>query len=163
MVMAELKGLLKTYKGLISDERLKVRQEERIACDVGQVRLLFWIPEEYVLVYHVEEEGLVHAVPLTIWTELTTTTLRIRISSIDGYKVLSPLPFCVYLRKEILEEESIPIYVVRKDTVEKVLKAVDRSPLGSGVYREFVELVWKRYSGLTLGSILATHIQREGG
>ncbi|WP_333785231.1 hypothetical protein [Thermocrinis sp.] len=163
--LEELKISLRMYKSCLGDGKFKVKEEKRVPVEVGQVRVLFWIPEEYVLVYHVEEEGLVHAVPLTIWTDLTTTSLRIRLrSSLDNSpKTLAPLPFDVYLRREVLEEESLPIYIVRKDTVEKVLRAVERAPVRTAIKPswEFVKLVWKRYGELTLGSILATHIQRE--
>jgi len=163
--LEELKISLRMYKSSLGDEKLKVKEDKRVSVAVGQVRVLFWMPEEYVLIFHIEEEGLVHAVPLTIWTDLTTTSLRIHlISSLDKTrKILAPLPFYAYLRKEVLEEESFPIYIVRQDTIEKVLKEVERAPTWSSIKpkREFIKLVWKRYSELTLGSILATHIQRE--
>jgi len=159
----ELKTLLKFYKSSLGDEKLKVKEDKKVPVEVGQVRVLFWMPEEYILIFHVEEEGLVHAVPLTIWTDLTTCLLKIHLISNKTCKALAPLPFFIYLRKEVLEEESFPIYIVRKDTIEKVLKAVERAPVWSAVKPkwEFIKLVWKRYSGLTFGSILATHIQRE--
>ena len=161
----ELKTLLKFYKSSLGDEKYAVKEEKRVPVEVGQVRVLFWMPEEYILIFHVEEEGLVHAVPLTIWTDLTTCLLKIHlISGLDKTrKTLAPLPFYVYLRKEVLEEESFPIYTVRKDTIEKVLKAVERAPVWSSIKPkwEFIKLVLKRYSGLTFGSIFATHIQRE--
>jgi len=161
----DLAVLFRFYMRSVGDEKLKVKEDKRVPVAAGQVRVLFWMPEEYVLIFHIEEEGLVHAVPLTIWTDLTTSSLKIHlISGLDKTrKILAPLPFYVYLRKEVLEEESYPIYTVRKDTIEKVLKVVERAPTWSSIKpkREFIKLVWKRYSGLTLGSILTTHLQRE--
>jgi len=60
------------------------------------------MPEEYVLIFHVEEDGLVHAVPLTEWVSLTTCSIRIHIR----HYTFAPLPFIVYLRKELLEERN---------------------------------------------------------
>jgi len=53
--------------------------------------------------------------------------------------------------------------VVRQETIEKVLRAVDRSPTWSAIRpkREFLKLVWKRYEDITLSSLFYTHIQRE--
>ena len=156
----EKEKLLKLYKSLVSNEKFKVKEEKRVPVEVGQVRVLFWVPEEYVLVYDVEESGLVHAVPLTIWTDLTTTSLRIRLrSSLDNsQKTLAPLPFYVYLRREVLEQESLPIYIVREDTVEKVLRALERAPVRTAIKPSwrFIKLVWRRYYDLMIASILYT-------
>jgi hypothetical protein len=155
----ELKMSLKLYKGSLGEERLKVKEDKRQPVEIGQVRVLFWMPNEYVLIYHIEDEGLVHAVPLTVWVSLTTCSLRLHIKD----RIFAPLPFVVYLRKEILEQESYPIAVVRQETIEKVLRAVDRSPTWSAIKpkREFLKLVWKRYEDITLSSLFYTHIQRE--
>jgi hypothetical protein len=155
----ELKMSLKLYKESLGEERLKVKEDKRQPVEIGQVRVLFWMPNEYVLIYHIEDEGLVHAVPLTVWVSLTTCSLRLHIKD----RIFAPLPFVVYLRKEILEQESYPIAVVRQETIEKVLRAVDRSPTWSAIKpkREFLKLVWKRYEDITLSSLFYTHIQRE--
>uniref|UniRef100_A0A7C5X1M4 Uncharacterized protein n=1 Tax=Thermocrinis ruber TaxID=75906 RepID=A0A7C5X1M4_9AQUI len=158
----QLKLSLKLYKESLGEERLKVRADKRVSPEVGQIRVLFWMPNEYVLVFHVEEDsGLVHAVPLTEWVSLTTCTLRVHVRNYTW----APLPFVVYLRKEVLEEESYPIALVRPETIEKVLRDVDRSPTWSAwrPVREFLKLVWKRYEGLTLGSLLYTQDLREKG
>ena len=155
----ELKMSLKLYKESLGEERLKVKEDKRQPVEIGQVRVLFWMPNEYVLIYHIEDEGLVHAVPLTVWVSLTTCSLRLHIKD----RIFAPLPFVVYLRKEILEQESYPIAMVRQETIEKVLRAVDRSPTWSAIKpkREFLKLVWKRYEDITLSSLFYTHIQRE--
>jgi hypothetical protein len=155
----ELKASLKFYKDSLGTERLKVKQSARVPVQVGQIRVLFWMPEEYVLIFHIEDEGLVHAVPLTVWVSLTTCSLRLHIKN----RIFAPLPFLVYIRKEILEQESYPIAVVRQETIEKVLRAVHRSPTWSAIkpIRDFLKLVWKRYEDITLSSLFYTHIQRE--
>ncbi|MFZ8788036.1 MAG: hypothetical protein ACO2O3_21625, partial [Thermocrinis sp.] len=64
--MEQLKMSLKLYKDSLGDEVLTVREEMRTSPKVGEVRVVFLMPEEYVLITHVEEDGLVHAVPLTV-------------------------------------------------------------------------------------------------
>ncbi len=157
----QLKASLRLYKESLGDERLKVRADRRVSPEVGQIRVLFWMPEEYVLIYHIEDDGLVHAVPLTEWVSLTTCSLRLHVR----HYTWAPLPFVVYLRKEVLEEESYPIALVRPETIEAVLRSVDRSPTWSAwrPVREFLKLVWKRYEELTLGSLFYTHDLREKG
>jgi hypothetical protein len=155
----QLKMSLKLYKDSLGEERLKVREDKRLPVEVGQIRIFFWMPNEYVLIYHVEDDGLVHAVPLTEWVSLTTCSLRVHVRNYTW----APLPFHVYLRKEVVEEESYPIALVRPETVEAVLRSVERSPTWSAwrPKREFLRLVWKRWEGLTLGSLFYTHDLRE--
>jgi hypothetical protein len=161
----ELKLSLKLYKDSLGPERYKVKPSARVPVEVGQIRVLFWTPNEYVLVYHIEDDGLVHAVPLTVWVSLTTCSTKIYLPEyVEGFpKLYAPLPFHVYIRKEILEEEGVPVYKVRPDTIEKVLKDVDMSPTWSAIkpIRDFLKLVWKRYEDITLSSLFYTHIQRE--
>jgi hypothetical protein len=73
------------------------------------------------------------------------------------------LPFIAYLRKELLEQESYPIAIVRPETIQKVLKDVETSPTWSAIkpIRDFLKLVWKRYEDITLGSLFYTHTLRE--
>jgi len=162
----ELKMSLKLYKDSLGPERYKVKQSARVPVEVGQLRNLFWSPNEYVLVYHIEDEGLVHAVPLTVWVSLTTCSVKIHLPEyVKGFpKLYAPLPFHVYIRKEILEEEGIPVYKVRPENIEKVLRDVDRSPTWSAIkpIRDFLKLVWKRYEDLTLSSLFYTHGLKEG-
>jgi len=157
----ELKASLKNYKEALGPERLKVRADRRVSPEVGQIRVFFWSPNEYVLIFHVEDDGLVHAVPLTEWVSLTTCSLRVHVRNYTW----APLPFVVYLRKEVLEEESYPLALVRPETIQKVLRAVDRSPTWSAwrPVREFLNIVWKRWEELTLGSLFHTHDLREKG
>jgi hypothetical protein len=162
----ELKMSLKLYKDSLGSERYKVKPEKRVPVEVGQLRNLFWSPNEYVLVYHIEEDGLVHAVPLTVWVSLTTCSTKIYLPEyVKGFpKLYAPLPFHVYIRREILEEEGIPVYKIKPENIEKVLRNVDRSPTWSAIkpIRDFLKLVWKRYEDLTLSSLFYTHGLREG-
>jgi len=81
----ELKASLKNYKEALGPERLKVKESARVPVQVGQIRVLFWMPNEYVLIYHIEDEGLVHAVPLTEWVSLTTCSLRLHVRTTPGH------------------------------------------------------------------------------
>jgi hypothetical protein len=157
----ELKASLKNYKEALGPERLKVRADRRVSPEVGQIRVFFWSPNEYVLVFKVEDDGLVHAVPLTEWVSLTTCSLRVHVRNYTW----APLPFIVYLRREVVEEESYPLALVRPETVQAVLRSVDRSPTWSAwrPVREFLRLNWKRWEELTLGSLFHTHDLREKG
>jgi len=159
--MEELKASLKNYKEALGPERLKVRADRRVSPEVGHLRVFFWMPNEFVLVFKVEDEGLIHAVPLTEWVSLTTCSLRVHV----GPYTLAPLPFHVYLRKEVVEEESYPLALVRPETIEAVLRSVERSPTWSAwrPVREFLRLNWKRWEELTLGSLFYTHDLREKG
>jgi len=161
----ELKMSLKLYKDSLGTERYKVKQSARVPVEVGQIRNLFWSPNEYILVYHIEDDGLVHAVPLTEWVSLTTCSIKIHLPEyVKGFpKLYTPLPFHVYIRREILEEEGIPVYKIKPENIEKVLRDVDRSPTWSAIkpIRDFLKLVWKRYEDLTLSSLFYTHHIKE--
>jgi len=161
----ELRMFLKLYKESLGEERLRVKEDKRQPVEIGQLRNLFWMPNEYVLVFHVEEDGLVHAVPLTVWVSLTTCSIKIHLPEyVVGFpKLYAPLPFVVYIRKEILEEEGVPVYKVRPDTIEKVLKDVETSPTWSAIkpIRDFLKLVWKRYEDIILNSLFYTYSLRE--
>jgi hypothetical protein len=162
----ELKASLKLYKEALGDEVLTVKQEMRTAPKVGEVRVVFLMPEEYVLITHVEEDGLVHAVPLTTWTSLSTVFFMLKVDT-EGWRetFLRPLPFLVYLRKEWLELHSYPIAEAEPATIQRVLRAVDRALTWSAwrPIREFLRLNWKRWEKLTLGSLFYTHDLREKG
>ncbi len=77
----ELKMSLKLHKEILGEERLKVKEDKRKPVEIGQVRVLFWMPNEYVLIYHIEDEGIVHAVTLTVWVSLTTCSIRLHIKN----------------------------------------------------------------------------------
>ncbi len=164
--LEDLKFSLKLYKDSLGDEVLTVKEELRTPPAVGEIRVVFLMPEEYVLITHVEEGGLVHAVPLTVWTRLSTVFFMIKVD-VEGWRetFLRPLPFLVYLRKEWLERHSYPIAEASPATIQRVLRAVDHAPTWSAwrPIREFLRLNWKRWEKLTLGSLFYTHDLREKG
>jgi len=77
----QLKMSLRNYKKALGDEVLTVKEEVRTPPTVGEIRVVFLMPEEYVLITHVEEDGLVHAVPLTVWTSLSTVFFMIKVDT----------------------------------------------------------------------------------
>jgi hypothetical protein len=116
-------------------------------------------PAEYVLIYHIEDAGLVHAVPLTTFISLTPSNLRIYIADYT----FAPLPFYVYLNKEALEKISVPIALLKASTVERVIADVETTPMVFYIkpIDEFVKLVWKKYEQLTIASLLYNAMRRE--
>jgi hypothetical protein len=144
--LEDLRLSLKLYKDSLGDEVLTAKEEVRTPPAVGEVRVVFLMPEEYVLITHVEEDGLVHAVPLTEWTNLSTVFFMLKVDT-EGWRetFLRPLPFLVYLRKEWLELHSYPIAGAGPATINRVLRAVDQALTWSAwkPVREFLNLVWK--------------------
>jgi hypothetical protein len=135
-------------------------EKKRKPVQISQVRKLLTTPPEYILIYHIEDTGLVHAVPLTEFVNLTTSNLRIHLPNLT----LAPMPYYVYLNKEALEKISRPIAVVKAETIEKVLQDVEKTPTTSNIrpINEFIQLVWKRYEQLTIASLLYNAIKQEG-
>ena len=154
---------LKLYKQSLGKQRLTVKDSKRVPVEKGQFRVLLWEPWEYIMVVDVEEEGLVHAVPFTIWTALTTSGLRLKLHWLKRDRLFAPLPFMVYLRKEIVERESLLVAKLKEETISTVLKNVRRTPNYSvnKYQRSFLKLVWKRFEDLSLSSVIYTHMLRE--
>ncbi len=161
--LEDLKFSLKLYKDSLGDEMLKVKKEAQVPPAFGQIRLLFWMPEEYFLIYHIEDSGLVHVVPMTSWVRLSTVPLRVVID--ERGTELKPLPFYAYLREELVLNHSYPLTTATEAVVKAVIRAVEHSPTWSALRpkREFLKLVWKRWEKLTLSSLFHTHDLREKG
>ncbi len=153
-----LKQELQRYKSLLSSEFKTTDKIKPV--ELYQVREMLTFPKEYVLIHHIEDTGLVHAVPLTEWVSLSPSNLRLHIKDLT----LAPLPFHTYIVREALEKISLPIAIVRPKTVEKVLEDVERTPHTSNIkpINEFIEIVWKKYEQLTIASLLYNTIKREG-
>ncbi|WP_448588000.1 hypothetical protein [Thermocrinis sp.] len=155
----KLKFWLDLYKRSLGKEKLEVSQEERVKVEEGQIRIFLWSPWEYVLVGERVEEGLFECYPLTLLLELTTTSIRIKHKN----KTYAPLPFHVYIREEILENESILEGKIPTQWLEDVKKSVEWATLNpyNRYKREFIKLVWERFKDLSLSSVIYTHIKRE--
>jgi len=156
----QLKKQLQQYKSQLSYEFKTIEDKtKQKPAELHQIRQLLTSPKEYILIYDIEDTGLVHAVPLTEFVSLTPSNLRIYIRELT----LAPLPYFVYLNREVLEKISLPIAVVKPETVEKVLEDVERTPYNSNIkpIDEFLKLVWKRYERLTIASLLYNAIRQE--
>jgi hypothetical protein len=153
----KLKAELQRYKAQYT---LEFKTTDKIKpVEPHQVRKLLTTPPEYVLIYHIEDTELVHAVPLTTFTSLTPSNLRIYIADY----IFAPLPFYVYLNKEALEKISLPIAVVKPETAKKIIEDVETTPVVSNIepVDEFIKLVWKRYEQLTIASLLYNTSKQE--
>ena len=158
--LKRLREELQLYKMQYSTEFKTIENKSKQKpVELHQIRQLLTSPKEHVLVHDIEETGLVHAVPLTEFVSLTPSNLRIYIRELT----LAPLPYFVYLNREVLEKISLPIAVVKPETVEKVLEDVERTPYNSNIkpIDEFLKLVWKRYERLTIASLLYNAIRQE--
>jgi phage-related protein len=156
----QLKEQLQQYKSQLSYEFKTIEDKtEQKPVEVAQIRKLLTTPSEYVLVFHIEDTGLVHAVPLTEFVSLSPSNLRIHLPNLT----LAPMPYFVYLNKDALEKISLPIAIVKQETIEKVVEEVEKKPHTSNLkpIDEFVRLVWKRYEQLVLASLLYNAIKQE--
>jgi adenine C2-methylase RlmN of 23S rRNA A2503 and tRNA A37 len=156
----ELKQELARYKARYTSEFKTIEETKQKPAELHQVRKILTTPEEYVLIYDIEDTGLVHAVPLTSFVNLTPSNLRIYIKDLT----LAPLPYFVYVVREALEKISLPIAIVKEETAQKVVEEVEKTPHTSNIrpINEFIKLVWKRYEQLTIASLLYNAIKREG-
>ena len=156
----QLKQDLQSYKTQYSTKFKTIKDKKKQKpVELNQIRKLLTTPKEYVFVFHIEDSGLVHAVPLTTFTSLTTSNLRIHLPNLT----FAPLPYYVYLNKEALEKISLPIAIVKPETTEKIVQDVETAPVVSNIkpVNEFIRLVWKRYEQLVLASLLYNAIKQE--
>ncbi len=135
------------------------KREKQRPIEPYQIRKLLTRPYEYALIYHIEDTGLVHAVPLTTFTSLTPSILRLYIKDLT----LAPVPFHIYIIKEALEKISLPISIVRPETAQKIVEDVQKTPHTSHLkpVDEFIKLVWKKYEQLTIASLLYNAMKQE--
>ncbi len=158
----QLKKELKQYKSQLSNEFKTIENKKKQKpVELYQVREMLTSPKEYILIHHIEDTGLVHAVPLTTFTSLTPSNLRLYIAN-SNYE-FAPLPFYVYVIKEALEKISLPIATVSPEAAQKIIKNVEKAPHTSHLkpINEFIKLVWKKYEQLTIASLLYNAIKQE--
>jgi len=156
----QLKQDLQKYKAQYTSEFKTIEDKKKQrAVELHQVREILTTPKEYVLIFRIEDTGLVHAVPLTEFVSLTPSNLRLYIRDLT----LAPMPFFVYIVKEALEKISKPFVVVKPETVKKVIEDVEKTPHTSNLkpVDEFIKLVWKKYEQLTIASLLYNTIKQE--
>jgi hypothetical protein len=157
--LKRLREELQIYKEQYSSDFQTIENEKHEPVEVSQIREMLTSPKEYILIYDIEDTGLVYAIPLTEFVSLTPSNLRLYIKDLT----FAPLPFYVYIVKEVLEKISRPIGVVRLEIVEKVLQDVEKTPHTSNIrfIDEFLKLVWKKYEKLTIASLLYNAIKQE--
>jgi len=158
--LKRLREELQLYKMQYSTEFKTIENKSKQKpVELHQIRQLLTSPAEYILVYHIEDTGLVYAVPLTVFVELSPSNLRLYIRDLT----FAPMPYYVYLNKEALEKISLPIAVVKPETVEKVVEDVEKTPHTSNIkpIDEFIKMVWKKYEQLVLASLLYNAIKQE--
>ena len=141
----ELATSFKLYKESLGDVRPKIKQEKKASAEKGQFRVFYWQPWEYILVLESDEEK-VKAIPFTVFCDLTTCNIRMEIKG----KIYAPLPFIVQISREVVESESVPIWTIKEENIEKITKHVEKSVKWSANWhkREFLKLVKKRYEKL---------------
>jgi hypothetical protein len=153
----QLKAELQQYKAQYTSE---IKTTDKIEpAELHQIRKLLTTLPEYVLIHHIEETGLVHAVPLTEFVNLSPSNLRLYIRDLT----LAPLPYYVYIVREALEKISRPVAIVKPETIKKVIQDVEKTPHTSHIrpIDEFIQLVWKKYEQLTIASLLYNTIKQE--
>ena len=155
----QLEEELQRYKSQYSSKFRTIEKKKRKPVEVSQIRDMINSPKGYMLIYDIEDTGLVYAIPLTEFVSLTPSNLRLYIKDLT----FAPLPFYVYIVKEVLEKISRPIGVVRPETVEKVLQDVEKTPHTSNIRHidEFIRIIWKKYEQLVIASLLYNAIKQE--
>ncbi len=155
----QLKTELQRYKSQFSSEFKTVEDRKQKPVELYQVRKLLINPPEYLLIFHIEDTGLVHAVPLTEYVNLSPSNLRLYIANYT----FAPMPYYVYIVREAMEKISIPFAIVKPETAQKVIEDVEKTPQSSNIkpINEFIKLVWKRYEQLVLASLLYNTIKQE--
>ncbi len=151
--------LYKNYIKSLGDEVLEVVNKK--PPKVGQVRLFLMTPPEWVLVIDKPEEDLFTIVPLTTYIRLALTNIYPPVVTWKHLRMV-PLPFWVYVRREILEKYSKPVFRLRdiESIKEYVKKARTR---GIGKWREkFIQKVADRFADINLSSLLyQVHLAEE--
>jgi hypothetical protein len=155
-----LREELQMYKERYTTEFQTIENKKKHKpVELYQVRELLTTPKEYVLTHYIEDSGLVHAVPLTEFVNLSPSNLRLYIRDLT----LAPLPYYVYIVREALEKISRPVAIVKPETIKKVIQDVEKTPHTSHIrpIDEFIQLVWKKYEQLTIASLLYNTIKQE--
>jgi len=150
--------LYRNYIETIGDGLLQTTESK--PAQVGEVRLFFMEPPEWILIADKPDENLYLIVPLTAYIQLAITDRYppvIRWRNIN----LVPLPFWVYVRKELLEKYSEPAFKIKD--LEKIKEYVRNAKVrGIGKWREkFIKAVAERFKDLNLSSIIYDQIKAE--
>ena len=151
--------LYRNYEKSLGKELIEVKEEERKPAEVGQVRLFFMTPPEFILV--LKKDGDLNViVPLTSYLQLAITD---RYPPLIKWKKfnLVPLPFWVYAHEKLLQKYSVPMFYL-KTGLEEIAKYVKEARTkGIGKWREkFIKKTYERFKDLSISSILY-EVERE--
>jgi len=145
--------LYRNYEKSLAKELIEVKEEERKPSEVGQVRLFFMTPPEFILILK-REGDLNIVVPLTSYLQLAITD---RYPPLIKWKKfnLVPLPFWVYAHEKLLQKYSVPMFHL-KSSLEEIAKYVKEARTkGIGKWREkFIKKTYERFKDLNLSSII---------
>ncbi len=127
--------------------------------ETGQVRLFTMTPPEWVLVVN-KEGDLFTVIPLTTLIQLAVTDRYPPVVEWRGYRLV-PLPFWVFVRKEILEKYSKPVFRVRDvDRIKEYARSARTKAIGK--WREkFIKKVAERFADINLASMLYSALSAE--
>jgi len=151
--------LYKNYEKSLGKELIEVKEEERKPAQVGQVRLFFMTPPEFILV--LKKDGDLNViVPLTSYLQLAITDRHPPLIKWRGLNFV-PLPFWVYAHEELLQKYSVPVFKVKSNLEEVARYVKEARTKGIGEWREkFIKKTYERFKDLNMSSVLY-EVERE--
>ncbi|EDP75983.1 hypothetical protein [Hydrogenivirga sp. 128-5-R1-1] len=151
--------LYRNYEESLGEELVEVKEEERKPPEVGQVRLFFMTPPEFVLVIN-KKDNLNVIVPLTSYLQLAITDKYPPLVKWRGYNLV-PLPFWVYANEKLLEKYSVPVFKIKElDKIRDYVKTARTA--GIGEWREkFIKKTAERFKDLSLSSLIYEVVRGE--
>jgi hypothetical protein len=143
--------MYRSYVMSLGKEMLEV--VNRVPPEIGQVRLVMFTPPEWLVVVGQPSKDLFTAVPLTTLIPLAITDRYPPVVEWKHYRLV-PLPFWVYIRREILERYSKPVFKIRDtEAIKKYAKEARTTAIGK--WREkFIQKVADRFADINLSSLL---------
>ncbi len=151
--------LYRNYEESLGEELVEVKEEERKPSEVGQVRLFFMTPPEFVLVIK-KDDNLNVIVPLTSYLQLAITDKYPPLIKWRGYNLV-PLPFWVYANEKLLEKYSVPVFKIKDvEVIKNYVKTAKTK--GIGEWREkFIKKTAERFKDLSLSSVIYEVVREE--
>ncbi len=151
--------LYRNYEESLGEELIEVKEEERKPSQVGQVRLFFMTPPEFILVLK-KEDDLNIVVPLTSYLQLAITDRYPPLVKWKRYNLV-PLPFWVYANEKLIMKYSVPVFKIRElDKIRDYVK--NARTTGIGEWREkFIKKTAERFKDLSLSSLIYEVVREE--
>ena len=144
--------LYNNYVESLGSELVEVKEEERKPAEIGQVRLFFCTPPEFMLVVN-KHDNLNVVVPLTSYLHLAITDKYPPLIKWRKYNLV-PLPFWLYAHEELMQKYSVPVFKLKElDKIRNYVKTAKVT--GIGEWREkFIKKTAERFKNLSLSSLL---------